>query len=153
METNLQRVKSAGDVEINGLPLFLVEYSDAPDVVSVLSDDEGSPVAQARGVRLHRAISTRSEVVASYDPELDTTPLDFMAGIESAVFASARPGVPDGDYLWQLSVVLGGEESMESGTFVMTGSRAATSEEAAALDATWPGWRDACREFDAGGRD
>ena len=101
------------------------------------------PVASASGLRIHRIIAPDHTTVTQFDAELDRTPLDFL-GDKGAIVASARPGEP---YTWQLTGL--GALSADGNVAPITGTRPATAEESAALDAMYPGWLAACSKFDA----
>jgi len=151
----------------NPAACLLAEFSDAAPVRHVLFDPatvSGSRhdrrkkaklaekaaaqgLAAVHSLRLHKVYSPAGELLTSYDPEADRTPLTFMASFpEGAVLAVAQPGEP---YTWRL---MGLDPLPESGTdapgLPITGSRPATLEEASVLDATYPNWLKACQEMD-----
>jgi hypothetical protein len=155
MNTNLPLLKSSGCMDssqIKGLPLYLVEYSNAPHVTTILPSptdaDEEAPqgIMEVRGLRLHCVYNTDCQIVTQYDANEDKTPLAFLTDIPEAIFASARP-TDTGKYQWQLSLVRGGEAAKE-GLIMMIGTRLVDADEEAALDRTFINWREFCKAFD-----
>lgn len=130
----------------------LVEGSDEPSEDEAPNEEADAaiynekfattPVASAKGVRLHRVIGPDHEVVTQYDAITDSTPLDFIDG-GGVVLASTRPGNP---YGWQLTHV--GQKSEDGTIAQILGVCVASDKESAILNEMYPGWLEACELFD-----
>ena len=138
--------------------IFLAEFGPdcgirelAMDPASEIADDVDGDirfstraVAQAHGIRLHRVIDQNHELVTSLDPETERADISFLKARSITYLASACPG-PDA-YRWQITA-MGVPQNDDVAPVI--GTRAATPEEAAALDAAYPHWLERCRDFDA----
>jgi len=128
----------------DGAPIREVVFDSPAEEGETPEEDQpvGKPLATATGVRLHRVVNSRHEVVTAYDAVKEKTPLDFLKEA-GAVLASARPGAV---YSWQLSAVRKVEDG--SDVAMIEATRLATAEEAEVLNEMYPGWLEACRAFD-----
>ncbi len=126
--------------------IYLAEFGESPDI-KVLSEYEVAeatgPRLRALGKRLVRVVDQSHGVVTEYSEEDKLTDISFMRGKGSVVLASARPGDP---YVWQLMEAR--EPDAGANVFMVIGVREATAEEHAHLQRAYPGWLDACAEFD-----
>jgi hypothetical protein len=163
---NVPALTAATDFEIaDPSSILLAEFCPDGDIKEVLMDPtqtEGTedgdipfsstPVATARGIRLHRVWGPDREPVteptqAEGSPLGTRTDMEFLRGRGVVYLASARPGPV---YTWQITAVCAdtAEEGKRIDVATVLGTRSATGPEAARLDTVYRGWLTAQKDFD-----